>query len=39
MEDYVDVKGSRHQSCDSREDAVECYLLAKREGRVRQLIK
>lgn len=39
MEDYVGVDGSRYQACNTREEADRWYFDAKREGRVRQLIK
>ncbi|KAI0326026.1 hypothetical protein GY45DRAFT_1374261 [Cubamyces sp. BRFM 1775] len=37
MEDYIDVKGRRYQSFDSRDAAEHHYNLAKSEGRVRLL--
>ncbi len=39
MADYIDVRGSRYQSCETKEEALELYNRAKREARVRQLIK
>lgn len=39
MEDYIDVEGKRFQSFDTREEAEKEYFTAKREGRVRILIK
>lgn len=39
MEDYIDVPGQRFQSFTTREDADRHYALAKREGRVRLLMK
>lgn len=39
MEDYIDVPGRRFQSFTTREDADHHYALAKREGRVRLLMK
>lgn len=39
MEGYVDVRGKRHQSYVHREEAEKDYYDAKRDGRVRLLIK
>ncbi|KAI0688808.1 hypothetical protein C8Q76DRAFT_772030 [Earliella scabrosa] len=39
MEDYIDVRGARFQSCETREEAERLYATAKREGRVRLLAK
>ncbi|KAI0654577.1 hypothetical protein C8Q70DRAFT_1058342 [Cubamyces menziesii] len=38
MEDYIDVKGRRYQSFDTRGDAEHHYNLARSEGRVRLLL-
>ncbi|KAL1941598.1 hypothetical protein VTO73DRAFT_7037 [Trametes versicolor] len=39
MEDYIDVPGKRYQSYEHRDEAEKDYYEAKRDGRVRLLIK